>query len=384
MKANLNKSFIDAVSLPPSGRVEYYDTKINGLCLRVSSSGIKVLYYSRRYRRQLVRIKIGKWPDISVEMARNKVSEYNAKVAQRINPLAEVKADREQMTFDELFTAFMERWSRPSKKTSHEDESIYKRYISRHLKNKALSEITKKDIAHIFSLVSKNYPYRANRVLSVLSSVFNRGIEWGLCEHNPCRGIKKNREKSRERFLTQEELPIFFDAVKALKSPIMEAYFLISLFTGARQGNVLAMRWKEIDFRRKEWFIAETKNGTSQRVPLIPAVIDILKNLKHYNEFVFYSPTSKSGHIEEPKKAWKKIVAYGKFEDLRIHDLRRTFGSWQAITGASLAIIGKSLNHKSATATQVYARLSNDPIRDAMQKAGDEMIKHSKSQESPL
>ena len=79
-------------------------------------------------------------------------------------------------------------------------------------------------------------------------------------------------------------------------------------------------------------------------------------------------------HFEEPKKPWARILERARITDLRIHDIRRTLGSWQALTGASLPIIGKSLGHKSTEVTQIYARLSNDPVRDSMTKAVTELM----------
>ena len=79
-------------------------------------------------------------------------------------------------------------------------------------------------------------------------------------------------------------------------------------------------------------------------------------------------------HLVEPKKGWKRILERAKIEDLRIHDLRRTLGSWQAKTGASLAIIGKSLNHKNQNTTAIYARLDLDPVRDSINTATSAML----------
>lgn len=92
---------------------------------------------------------------------------------------------------------------------------------------------------------------------------------------------------------------------------------------------------------------------------------------------MFPSLTSASGHIEDPKKVWKTILEKANIKDLRIHDLRRTLGSWMAHTGASQFVIGKSLNHKSTKSTAIYARLSIDPVRDAVDTATAEMFKMS-------
>ncbi len=131
------------------------------------------------------------------------------------------------------------------------------------------------------------------------------------------------------------------------------------------------MRWDEIDFKRKIWRIPETKNGEPLEIPLVQDVLILLKRRKKEikSEWVFPSTTSKSGHLEEPKRMWKRLLKNSGIKDLRIHDIRRTLGSYQAIGGSSLTIIGKSLGHKSQQATQVYSRLNDSPVRASMEKA---------------
>jgi integrase len=132
------------------------------------------------------------------------------------------------------------------------------------------------------------------------------------------------------------------------------------------------MRWEDIDFSIREWRIPDTKNGEPVRIPLIGKALDILNNrlyLKASTLWVFPSNDSKSGHLAQPKAAWKRILDRAGLKNLRIHDLRRTLGSYQAIAGASLTIIGKSLGHKSPQSTAIYARLSNNPVRTSMEEA---------------
>ena len=135
------------------------------------------------------------------------------------------------------------------------------------------------------------------------------------------------------------------------------------------------MRWQDISFDQLEWRIPMTKNGTPQIVSLSPEAMQVLQSRKlSYNSEYVFPGNGKSGHLEEPKKGWDRILSRAGIEDLRIHDLRRTLGSWQARTGTSLAIIGKSLNHKSHASTLVYARLDLDPVRDSVNRATSVML----------
>ena len=152
-------------------------------------------------------------------------------------------------------------------------------------------------------------------------------------------------------------------------------YITFALLTGARKSNVLAMRWDQINLNRREWRIPRTKNETPQIVTLTEEAAFLLQQRKATatNDFVFPG-TGRTGHLTEPKKGWGRILKQAGIADLRIHDLRRTLGSWQARTGASLAIIGKSLNHKSPQATAIYARLDLDPVRASVEKATKAMF----------
>jgi len=137
------------------------------------------------------------------------------------------------------------------------------------------------------------------------------------------------------------------------------------------------MRWQDIDLNEAIWRIPKTKNGDALNVPLTPESLTILearKKQKIVNAIWVFPGDGKTGHLVEPKKAWAAILQNAGIEELRIHDLRRTLGSWQARQGTSTAIIGKSLGHRSQQATAIYARLDIDPVRQSMEQATAGMI----------
>ena len=158
----------------------------------------------------------------------------------------------------------------------------------------------------------------------------------------------------------------------------MQDFFLLALLTGARRGNVASMRWDDVDPTWKLWRIPGevAKGGQPIVVPLVDAALAILTRRKataNGNPWVFPS-YGKSGHIVEVKGAWKRILTAAGLSDVRPHDLRRTLGSWQAIGGASLPIIGRSLGHSQPATTQVYARLQLDPVRASVTAATDAIL----------
>jgi integrase len=194
--------------------------------------------------------------------------------------------------------------------------------------------------------------------------------------------VQRYRERSRDRFLQADELPRFFESLARASQPARD-FFTVALFTGARRANVQSMKWADVNLERKEWRIPETKNGRPVVVPLVAPVVDVLtRRAGAGGEYVFPG-SGKSGHYHEPSRAWRAICKRAGLADLRIHDLRRTLGSWQAGTGASTAVIGKSLGHQSTASTAVYARLALGPVRDSVERATAAIIEASRHARQP-
>jgi len=212
----------------------------------------------------------------------------------------------------------------------------------------------------------------ANRHLALMRSIYNVMLP---DLPNPCRATKMYKEYSRDRFLQPEELEQFFQAVekeRQVGNPDIADYILLSLFTGARRSNVLAMQWKDVDLARNQWRISgeESKNKSVMLIPLIGEVMEILERRRQMASSVFVFPShGKTGHLAEPRKGWERVLKSAGLVNVRLHDLRRTMGSYQTIGGASTAIVGKTLGHKHPASTAVYARMTLDPVRDAMEKA---------------
>jgi len=371
------KKALSALPLPEGKKRSYvYDSKESGLVIQVTSIGRKTFQLYKWHEGKPVRITLGLFPNIAIEQARKRARKLKAYMADGINPADEKRKARQEMTFKELFEIYMDRHSRPRKRTWQEDLDKFETYL-KPLGKKRLPEIKKNHISAIHSRIGKKHKVTANRVLALVSSIFGRAIEYGLWEGaNPCAGIRKFPEKSRDRFLQSDELPRFFKALNEEPNETLRDYIFMSLLTGARRSNVLSMRWNELDLEQGTWKIPRTKTGDSQTVTLTLEAIEILRARKSNASSVFVFPgNGKTGHLIEPKTGWRRILERAGIKDLRIHDLRRTLGSWQAITGSSLPIIGKSLNHKNASTTQIYARLNLDPVRESVQKATVAMIK---------
>ncbi|MBF0137422.1 MAG: tyrosine-type recombinase/integrase [Magnetococcales bacterium] len=377
-KFNFTKKTLEALEPSATGAVYYHDTGVKGLTLRVTAGGAKTFVLYRKINGRPERITLGRFPDMTIEQARGRASQANAAIASGENPADVTREAKRELTLEELFQAFLTRYAKAHKRSWQGDQEQFDRYLT-HWKNRKLTAIKREDVQALHARIGQeNGPYAANRLVALLSAMFGKAVEWGLWSGgNPTVGITKFKEKSRERFLQGDELPRFFKAVAEEPNETARDYFLVSLLTGARRANVQAMRWDQISFERSEWRIVDTKNGDPITIPLVGHVVDILKTRKDAsqgNEWVFPGH-GVTGHLVEPKTAWARILERAGIEDLRIHDLRRSLGSWQAMTGASLAIIGKSLGHKNVTTTMIYSRLNIDPVRASVGTAVDAMLK---------
>ena len=377
-KISFTKRIIQA--LPPAAegkRKTYCDAKTPGLALRVTSTGTKTFIVRRRQPGgEAERITLGTFPALTIEQARKMAQEINTAIIKGENPNDQKRAKRAEITLGDLYIEYLENHIKARGKRTKNPESYWKLYLAPWARRK-LSAIKRADVRTLHLKLGREKGHTTgNKTLVQLRAMFNKAIKWELFKGpNPCDGIVKHLEQSRDRFLEADELPRFFQALAEEPNDTARDYFLLSLLTGARRANVQAMRWEEINVERGVWSIPTTKNGEPHKVPLVLEALEILEARKRTSENPWVFPgDSRSGHIEEPRFAWRRILDRAGIEDLRIHDLRRSLGSWQAATGASLSIIGKTLAHKNVNTTAIYARLSLDPVRASMETAARAML----------
>ncbi len=382
-KFKFTKRKIESLSLPENDAVVYHDTEMTGFKLRISKAGTYTFFINRKIKGRAERIKLGNFPSMTVDQARIAGGQVNTKIDTKNNPNDARRAELSEVTLKELFADYLELHSKPHKKSWRTDVMNYKNHLS-HWDNRKLSTIENVDILRLHNKINKQVGgYQANRIHSLIRSMFYKAMEWKMYKEmiNPAKGIERFKEQSRERKLESEELQAFFKSVSEEENETIRDYVLISLLTGARRANVLSMEWKELHLERAEWLIPadKTKNAENHTLPLTNEALQILIERKttKSGKFVF-TGTGKSGHLIEPKKGWIRILKRAGIENLRLHDLRRSLGSWQAKTGASLAIIGKTLAHKDQKTTAIYARLDNDPVRESMEKATTAMMNAGK------
>lgn len=376
---------IDKLNPPAVGKAYYSDTETPGLYLAVTAKGVKSFSYVRRVGQRVGRVTIGRFPAVTVERARKEATRLANEVAQGNDPAEERRKARGETTVAELFALYLEGHAKPHKRSWQGDQGQYDRYLA-DWKARKLSQVRRADVAGLHAKIGRdNGPYAANRLLALLSAMFNHAASLGFEGGNPAKGVKHFKEQSRDRFLHADEIKVFFTALADDKTPpLWRDFFTIVLLTGARRANVMAMTWADLELTRGLWRIPESQSKSKEPMVCIlhPAAVEILQRraetaaaqeLDKQSPYVFPGK-GKSGHVFDPTKPWKDLLNRAKIKNLRLHDLRRTLGSWQAASGASLSIIGRSLGHKNINTTAIYARLDLDPVRASVNTAGDMIL----------
>ena len=372
-----SKRTIEGLKTPAEGRAWIYDKRTQGLAVCVSSTGGKVLYYNGRFDGRAQRIRLGRFPGMSVEQATNASKRLIGRVAAGENVQARKRSGR--LALRDVFAAYLghaQAHNRP--KSNEEAERIYTKYLAGwHLR--ALRTITSEDATELHLRLGKDHGKpQANRVIALGRTLFNHAAKhMTYTGANPCVSVQRFREKARERFMDANELRRFFKSLSDEPDALWRDLFTVALLTGARKSNILAMRFAELRLQEGLWIVpdAKSKTGDAMVIHLPTKAIEILKRRQQAasGEWVFPG-SGRTGHIAEPKAVWARIIARAKITDLTIHDLRRTHGSWQAMSGASLPVIGKSLGHRTAAATAIYARLDLSPVARSVEIAANRML----------
>lgn len=377
-KIRLTKRSIDSIPSPEGGgRIVIHDTDVKGFSIRISRSA-RTFYLYRWVGGRPQRIRLGGYPELTPEAARKLAEKANGEVAQGKDLAAERRRrrqpDRHDPILGAVFDHTLEHHWKPNCRTWKEQQRLFEKHTAG-WKSRRLSAISKVDVLEMHRKLGKTHGhYLANRWRGVLHRLFEVAAEdFDFSGGNPVRKVKPFSEAERERFVTPEELPRLFDAIDAAEDVRIADFLRLALLTGARKGAILRMKFADVDLARAVWTIppADSKNKHSVHVPLVQEAVDVLqKRLASSggHEYVFPGRGGVS-HWTDPKKPLKDVFDAAGFKDVRLHDLRRTFGSWQAANGSSELLIGKSLGHRNTRSTAVYARLTLDPVRESVERA---------------
>jgi integrase len=385
-RKSLSERVISTLPIPEKGRTYTYDETVRHLALCITSNGTKTWYRCAKVRGRAERARIGAYPEITVKRAREIAADMGSQLAAGKAPIV---GRLGRMTLGELWAWYLANHAKPRKRTWERDVARWDSHLSK-WQNKPLSSITQAKVVELHNTlkdavvevrsktgqtIRRNVgTYGANHVLALLRHMLSLAVTHGWIEGNVAKGVAEFPRHDRERFLDGDELPRFFAALETLQRQTPKDFFAMCLWTGARRGNVASMRWDEVSIESAVWAVPgdKAKGKKPLKIVLPPPAVEILRRRLSERRAVLpwvFPGHGKSGHYSWPKDAWNRVVAAAGLRDVRIHDLRRTLGSWQAAGGSSLHIIGKSLGHTNSRTTEIYARMNLDPVRKSVEGA---------------
>lgn len=353
--------------------VDHYDEDLKGFGVRVRPSGRKTYFVMMRHRCVMRRFTIGTHGAVTAEAARLKAKQIISDLAIDKNPTEVQEAVRNSVTVRSLGERFIDEYVPCHLKPSTQVE--YKRcidiFINPEIGTLKLVSVERPDIAKIHHQL-RHIPYQANRVLGVLSIMFNLAESWGLRPQfsNPCRGVKKFKEKKRERFLNREELRRLGEALRIEEefAPSAVACIRLLLLTGCRLGEIQTLKWSYLDLDTCLAFLPDSKTGR-KTLYLGSVVVKLLKSIprRKNNPYVITGDVE-GQHLTDMQKPWRRIRRLADLPDVRIHDLRHTFASSGVALGQGLPIIGRLLGHTQPQTTARYAHLAATPALEVADK----------------
>lgn len=354
-----------------------WDDNLAGFGIRVYPSGKKAFVVRYRVDGRRFMITLGLFGPLTLEQARKNASIVLAKVYGGSNPAEDKKIANRQPTLSVFSEKFMKEYSMIHKKSWKADKARFKLHILPILGSRKLKTITSNDIQKLHNKITKSGKlYEANRVIKLLSVVFQKAKKWKMYNgENPAKGIQLNKEKKRDRYVTPTELPRFAKAIDEEPNIYARSALWLYLLTGLRKSEVLRAKWEDVDWDRREIKISDNKSNRPHYLPLSEAACKILRDIPrlNHNPYIFCG-FKENSHIYDLKKPWDRVRNKAKAPDVRIHDLRRTVGSWMAQSGNTLHLIGRVLNHSSSATTAIYARFGQDSVREALESHGKQIM----------
>jgi integrase len=376
----LTKRYVEAIKPDPERDLVEFDGELHGFGVRVWPKGKRTYFLKYRTREGRQRkLTIGvHGVNITAEQARDVALQWLNEVRRGQDPANTQREAREMPTLAEFAERYLAKHARIHKKASSlaNDERLLAKRILPALGRRKLNEVSREDVARLHEELQST-PYEANRLLALLSKMFNLAEDWGLRPEssNPCRRIRKFRERKRQRFLSFDELTRLGEVLaeeerNRTHSPSVFAAIKLLLFTGCRLSEILTLRWSEVDLKDSLFRLADSKTG-EKVVYLNSSAREVLSVLKpgHGNPYVIRG--AKAGtHLVNLEKPWQRIRERARLGDVRLHDLRHTFASAGAVNGLSLPMLGALLGHTQPATTNQYVHLIADPVRQANEVIG--------------
>lgn len=405
----LSDRLIRSLAHPVGRATIIYDADMPGFGIRLTPAGARSFALNYVVDRRERRLTIGRFPTWSSTAAREEARALKRKIDLGIDPLEETAsrteaavADRKAPTIADLFERYAaEHLPNKSPRAAADDRGMWRDYILPELGRQKVAAVSHEDVDRLHAKIGAAKPVRANRTIEVLRKGLNLSIRWGWRPDNPASGVRRNREKKRERYLTPKEILRLTAALSRHPERTSADAILFLLLTGARRSEALAATWDQFDLDQGVWVkpFAQTKQRKSHRVPLSsPAVALLRRRLSETSSPYVFPGSDPQRPLTDVKRSWLAVcVSAGLAEQVgredgsgdrfsgqdsdagtsvwrptvRLHDLRHTYASVLASRGLSLPVIGALLGHTQPQTTARYAHLLDDPLRAATESAAD-------------
>jgi len=321
---------------------------------------------------------LGRANVLTLDQARRKARAYLGQVAAGKDPQAADDVLYASGTIKELAETYLTQHAMARKRSWRNDESYLQVHVLPKLATRLAGSVTSSDIGDLHAQIGKENPYTANRVLEVVRKMFNCARAWKKIPKdavNPATGIEKFREFKRKVFVTSDQFPALARALNAEEGEFARHALWLLLLTGVRLNELLKAQWSDVDWTQRTLSLGRTKNDEPVLAPLSHAAIARLKAIPRLNANPYIICGKLPGqHLKNLRSAWIRVRAAAGLTNLRMHDLRRTVGSWLVRDGASLHLVGAVLNHKDQKTTAGYAYFQTQDRQAALDRHGEKII----------
>ncbi|GAB5464177.1 tyrosine-type recombinase/integrase [Hoeflea alexandrii] len=408
MRTKFSKKFIEAIE--PSQKDQlFWDTEVPGFGVKVTPKGKRVYFvYYRNQSGQQRRPKVGDHGSITLDEARKIARQQLAMVSSGIDVSAERQVKRSVGTVAELADRYLTEYAEAHKKRSSikTDKANIENHVLPILGAMAVSDVTRQDIDRLKLAVRDGQTARklpakprgrrivrggegiANRVIALTSKMFACAQEWGLRSDNPAQGIRKFREHRKDRFLSSDEVGRLLTALREARQQQTESLpaivaIRILLLTGMRCGEVLNLKWKEVDEANACFRLPDSKTG-SRIIPYSRDVSDEIGLLERAGPEDLVFEGREKGSPLSLRRPWYRVRELANIDDsANLHSLRHTFASWSVMNGLSLTQVGALLGHKSSQTTLRYADHALEAQRGYFEKTGSVLTSMEGKRHSP-
>jgi integrase len=377
MAVKLTDKVVRALAAPAQGYETAHDTEVPGFGCRVTAAGSKSFVLNYRVKGTGIerRLTIGSVFAWSAVAARERAKQLRREVDSGGDPLGDLRVERGAPIVAELAARFdAEHISKLRPRTQADYRGALRHDLLPVLGRMRVAAVDFEHTERLHRNISRRAPVRANRVAAVGSVMFDLAIKLRLRAANPFKGVRRNLEPPRSRYLTADELQRLGTVLAEDPDQQAAGAIRLLLLSGSRRTEVLSARWEQFNLEEGIWLKPHSamKSKREHRLPLNAPARELLGRLpRDGGPWLFPGRNgSSSGHRVNIDDAWQRICKKAGLVDVRLHDLRHTHASVLAGLGLSLPTIAALLGHHSVRSSERYAHLQSDPLRRATERAG--------------